>query len=227
MSKTKSQYSTALSYPHISWPLCSPEIEAASLTLLQPILKTIGEHRKNNTTVSRGKNRPKRKLHTEEVVEEPETGLLQSTIIGLQSNWRRLEEQARDPQGQEGGKLTILFCCRDALPEPAVDALLRLVAVASRAKDATNAIRLLSIAEKSEQEIASTLGLRRAAIVGICEANPRAGPLVRYLRENMPPLQAPWLDESPLPTYLPVKVKTTLIPVKDKQDTARKKAKPS
>ncbi|KPI39383.1 uncharacterized protein AB675_5213 [Cyphellophora attinorum] len=206
------QYATNIAYQKPTWPSCDPTIEAAALTLLEPVLHQIGEHRKSTSKRSRGRNRPNKPAKDASPAADVESDVLNAVTVGLQSNWRKLEGQARG-EATEDNPIAIVFCSRDAIPDPAADALLLLIAAASARPD-TAPIRLVPISADTESKIAASLGMPRAALVGISEGNSRTAPLTQYVRETIAPLEAPWLRDRDLSMYVALQVETTLVPVK-------------
>lgn len=142
-------------------------------------------------------------------------------VVGLQSNWRTLEAQAKGDLNHEDG-VVIIFCCREALPTPAADAFLILVATASKSPEGTP-IRIVSVSEKTELSLASSLGLARAALVGITRRAKDLQALVEFVHGSVAPVDISWIGPEASSTYMPLRIETTLVPVKNDS----KKAKPS
>jgi ribonuclease P/MRP protein subunit POP3 len=201
----------------------SSEIEHAILTLLLPLLKPLGEHRKSTAQPSRGRRRPRRRskgaqLDQTTAITPGEPEISKHIVVGLSSTYRSLEAQARnrhEASTERRVPVDVVFVCRDALPEPACNSLPLLVALASPAEEP---LRLVPVTEPAAQSIASVMDLPRASMFSICESAPGSRPLLQFVRDNIRPLEA--LNPAIGPTtgrYLPLKLATNLIPVSKKE----------
>ncbi|KIJ22061.1 hypothetical protein PAXINDRAFT_124530 [Paxillus involutus ATCC 200175] len=132
----------------------------------------------------------------------------QHLIIGINQVTRALEHQLQfsrrritlctssqrvDQPDVPSSNMAIVFvCCADLDPPALVDHIPYLVAGCNSAKDIPQAIRLVPLPKGSEATISQTIGLRRAAVIGIDHASPLAA-IFQDLLGSVPVVGAPWL----------------------------------
>ena len=63
--------------------------------------------------------------------------------------------------------------------------------------------------EGAEDRLKAVLGIPRVGIVGLVDGAPSASSLIELVREEVPELEVPWLQEAVKGAYLAVKIKTT------------------
>ncbi|KAF9225480.1 hypothetical protein BS17DRAFT_778644 [Gyrodon lividus] len=137
-------------------------------------------------------------------------GASQHLIIGINQVTRVLECQLRSSRRHvilcpsshsshqpevllESSTLAIVFvCCADVDPPALVDHIPHLVAGYNSVKNVPQAIKLVPLPKGSESTISQTLGLRRAAVIGIHRASPLAATFLDIL-DSVPVVSAPWL----------------------------------
>jgi ribonuclease P/MRP protein subunit POP3 len=70
-----------------------------------------------------------------------------------------------------------------------------LAALVSARHPTKPAIRIVQLRASVEAKVCEALGLPRAAIVGVFEDAPGAGPLIEYVRETLDAVEVPWTRE--------------------------------
>jgi hypothetical protein len=223
IQKTRLQHATALPYPKTPWASVSPETEQELLSLLLPVLEPVGQRRRLYANSPGGSK--KRKLDesstpgADKELQQPDVA--KNLSIGLTSTYRQLNAEARPraswPKDSDSTdpRLMAIFMCREALPDPLCQSLPLLVAAAAAASTAGHeGIRIVPISQDAEQQVASALGLPRAAMVGVRENTPNAGPLAQYVRTRFATVADPLRHLRPQSQYLPVKIeqRQVLIP---------------
>jgi len=183
-----------------------------SYSLLEPI----GRHRAVHTVKSSGKKSKKRKRISEQktsptVESKPvEPEILKYLTVGLNTTSRHLETEAalskpgalapvdKEIKAEETPRkrLAVIF-----LPKPKdnlVYAHLPLLCYTSSAtqKDKTQQTRLVLLDPSSERTIATAMSLPRAGVIGVFDDTPGAGPLLEYVKENVDPVEIPWLEKA-------------------------------
>lgn len=198
------------------------------LLTLHSLLETIGRHRATHTVKSSGKKSKKRKRTSEQktspAVEskllEPE--ILRYLTVGLNTTSRHLETEAalskpgaltpvdKESKAEQTPRkhLAVVF-----LPKPKdnlVYAHLPLLCYTSSTtqKDKTQQTRLVLLDPSSERIIAAAMGLPRAGVVGVFEDAPGAGPLLEYVKENVVPVEIPWLEKALSGQWMGMNVET-------------------
>lgn len=151
---------------------------------------------------------------------EPE--ITKYLTVGLNTTSRHLEAEAAlskpgvlEPMEKEGKaeqtstkRLAAIF-----LPKPKdnlVYAHLPLLCYTSSAtqKDKAQQTRMILLDPSSERTIATAMSLPRAGVIGVCEDAPGAGPLLEYVRENVNPVEIPWLEKALSGQWMGMNVET-------------------
>lgn len=140
---------------------------------------------------------------------EPE--ILQHLTVGLNATSRHLKTEAalskpgalttaadKESKAEQTctKRLAAIF-----LPKPKdnlVYAHLPLLCYTSSAtqKDKAQQTRVVLLDPSSERTIATAMGLPRVGVIGVSEDAPGAGPLLEYVRENVDPVEIPWLEKA-------------------------------
>ncbi|KAK6000100.1 hypothetical protein QM012_004088 [Aureobasidium pullulans] len=218
---------TTLKSPLI--PELSKDKSEIILGLLNSLLEPVGRHRAVHTVKSSGKNAKKRKRTSEErpspaAEQRPsEPEILKYLTVGLNTTSRHLENEAAllkpralpttDKETKAGkqtiGKhLAVVF-----LPKPKdnlIYAHLPLLCYTSSCeqKDKAQCTRLVLLDSSCERTIATAMGLPRAGVVGIFDDAPGAGPLLEYVRDNVDPVEVPWLEKALSGQWMGMSVET-------------------
>lgn len=126
---------------------------------------------------------------------------------------RMLEEAAvlKDPRNDNGSaNSSTSFSAIFVLPstEPAIlhTQLPQLIATATAANPDAPSIRLVQLPKGSSSRLSDALALPRVSFIGLVNAAPNSQALVDFIREHVPEVHVPWLQEVQTPVYLPVKI---------------------
>lgn len=153
--------------------------------------------------------------------------------IGFNSTVRRLEELARsqkpqiladnNPQDEVPTNLSVVFVCRETLPNIMTSSLPLLMA--TLAPTPTQA-RLVEMSAQAEEKISQALCQPRVGVFGIEEGATGTASLLHFVKDNVEAVDVPWLDqESIRPIYYPVKIQTTVSSNKVKHPVRGQKRK--
>ena len=82
--------------------------------------------------------------------------------------------------------------------------------------------RIILLPEEAEVRLKMVLGIPRVGMVGLMDGAPEASSLIELIRQEVPVVEVPWLQESLKGVYLAVKVKATPsgMPHDPKRETA-------
>ncbi|KAI4723244.1 hypothetical protein E4T48_00547 [Aureobasidium sp. EXF-10727] len=199
------------------------------LGLLSNLLEPVGRHRAAHTAKSSGKKSKKRKRMSEQnpspaAEQRPmEPDILKFLTVGLNTTSRYLETEAalaklgatpttdkemKSAEQTTGKSLAVVF-----LPKPKdnlVYAHLPLLCYTSSItkKDKAQHTRLVLFDPSYERTIATAMGLPRTGVIGVFEDAPGAAPLLTYVRENMDPVEVPWLEKALSGQWMGMNVET-------------------
>lgn len=177
---------------------------------------------------SSGKKSKKRKRTSEQnaasAVESRlvEPKILEYLTVGLNTTSRHLETEAalskpgalttedKESKAEQatGNRLAVVF-----LPKPRdnlVYSHLPLLCYTSSAneKDKVQQTRLVLLDPSSERILAASMGLPRAGVIGVFDNAPGAGPLLEYVRQNVDPVEIPWLEKALSGQWMGMNVET-------------------
>lgn len=194
------------------------------------LLEPIGRHRAAHTVKkSSGKKSKKRKRTSENdpspaVEQRPsEPEILRHLTVGLNTTSRHLEIEAalskpgalpivdKETKAEEqtiDKRLAVVF-----LPKPKdnlVYAHLPLLCYTSSCahKDKAQSTRLVLLDPSCERTIATAMGLPRAGVIGVFDDAPGAAPLLEYVRDNVVPVEVPWLEKVLSGQWMGINVET-------------------
>ncbi|MCJ1473222.1 hypothetical protein MMC13_001873, partial [Lambiella insularis] len=85
----------------------------------------------------------------------------------------------------------------------------QLIATASLAFPSDPTIRLIALPHGAGKRMSIVLQISRVGIVGLLGGAPHAAPLIELIREHVPPVEVPWLDNLRQGNYLPVGINST------------------
>ncbi|KAI5212536.1 hypothetical protein AUEXF2481DRAFT_5619 [Aureobasidium subglaciale EXF-2481] len=198
-------------------PELSKDQNEIVLGLLGSLLEPIGRHRAAHTPKSSGKKSKKRKRSSEKAIElnaasEPlEPVILNYLTVGLNSTSRQLELEAASSKSgissaanEDTGAskqafarhLAVIFLPKP--PENLVYAHLPLLCYAPsvKYKEKSQQTRLVLLDSSCERTIAAAMGLTRAGVVGVFDDAPGSVSLLNYVRDNVVPVEVPWLEKA-------------------------------
>ena len=66
--------------------------------------------------------------------------------------------------------------------------------------------RLVVLSKGAEQRLGSALAIPRVGVIGLSRDAPESAALMEFVRQRVPEVEAPWLDEIAAGSYLPVKI---------------------
>ena len=96
--------------------------------------------------------------------------------------------------------------------------------IATSAPKAARA-RLVDVSVEAEVKIAQALNQPRVGVLGIEQETVGADAFLRFLQENIAPVNVSWLDQQSSPTYHPVKIDTVTTAAKAKGSARGRKMK--
>lgn len=103
--------------------------------------------------------------------------------------------------------LTAVFVTRSSQLLALHSCLPLLAKVASLSAPSSPSIRIVTLPEGAEDRLKAALGIPRVGMVGLIDGAPSALSLIEVIRENVPELEVPWLQEAVKGAYLAVKIK--------------------
>lgn len=117
------------------------------------------------------------------------------------------------------GHFFAIFVCRSSQPTILNEHLPQLVATASLAYPELPPIRLVELPKGSDARLCEALGIPRVSFIGILEGAPHSKALADLIRESVPEVEIPWLQQAKDSKYLPVKINAieTFSPMKKDQ----------
>ncbi|PBP26637.1 hypothetical protein BUE80_DR002403 [Diplocarpon rosae] len=112
-----------------------------------------------------------------------------------------------------------IFVPRSSQPPILHAHLPQLVATASRAHPCLPATRLVQLPKNCDARLCRALGIPRVSFIGLLDGAPHADVLVELIRNEVPEVNIPWLQEVQNVKYLPVKINAveTFMPVSAKE----------
>lgn len=154
-----------------------------------------------------------------------------SIDVGLSSITRNLQlgtARPWTPEGRPGDSsdppagpvpYSVIFVARSGPPSAFFNHLPQMIAAASRAQHLAEPIRLVGISRACEERLSACMGVPRVTSVAIRGADDTAQlkALVRFVRERVPAVEAPWLEEVGKGTYTETKINTIQAPIGPKR----------
>lgn len=104
--------------------------------------------------------------------------------------------------------LAAVFVPRSGQPPVLYSHLPHLIRAATLAVPSTPSTRLMSLPEGAEDRLKTVLGIPRVGMIGLIDGAPDASSLIEFIRQNVPELEVPWLQEAVKGAYLAVKINT-------------------
>ena len=104
------------------------------------------------------------------------------------------------------GHFSAIFVTRSSQPTILHAHLPQLVATASLAYPESSVTRLVQLPKGSDARVCEALGLPRVSFIGVLEGAPNSKSLVEVIRDFVPEIDIPWLQETKALKYLPVNI---------------------
>ena len=121
-------------------------------------------------------------------------------VVALKSSARPFDDPANLKP------LAAVFVSRSGQPPVLYSHLPLLTKTASLAVPSSPSTRIISLPEEAEDRLKAALGIPRVGVVGLIDGAPNASSLIELIRQNVPELKVPWLQEAVKGTYLAVKI---------------------
>ncbi|KAL9076524.1 MAG: hypothetical protein Q9161_000856 [Pseudevernia consocians] len=104
--------------------------------------------------------------------------------------------------------LAAVFVSHSGQPPVLYSHLPLLTKAASLAVPSSPSTRIISLPEGAEDRLKTVLGILRVGMVGLIDGAPNASSLIELIRQKVPELEVPWLQEVVRGGYLAVKINT-------------------
>ncbi|UKZ82266.1 hypothetical protein TrVFT333_010051 [Trichoderma virens FT-333] len=198
---------------HSNRPEISLEDQDSILELLCHLLSPIGQHRRIHTKVSKGKRAAKREKQIKSKLnEEPNSAkiptppvpeLSASVDVGFNSITKNLGSLTRPSDEAEKSHkgYSMIFVARGSQSQAFNQHFPQMVAAASRNLPDNEKIRLVGLSKPRSERIGSTLGIPRVSSVAVSRHAPGADALFAVVQNIVPPVDSPWLNETPSTVY--------------------------
>lgn len=200
-----------------------PDIQSLSHSFLSPI----GQHRRAHIKPSKGKRsrakkrkRDQAEAKDEEDVPAPPPPAVASCVdVGLSNITRNLQIRAdnkfttKAAKGQKSPRQSeaynLVFVVRSGPPSAFFNHLPQMVAVASKAWALSEPVRLVGFSKSCEERLSACMGIPRVTSVAIKQSDvAQLRALVNFVRERVPPVRAPWLEEAGQVVFRETKINT-------------------
>ena len=205
--------------------LVEPHLTKCFCSLVAPI----GHYRSQCVKPSRGKRIKKRKRERtacQVKYAEDCPGMIEMTrpkindflTIGFNSTTRHLEAMVKTASIDASVKpkpLIAVFVCPDGKPPILYSHLPLLCKSASKSYPQSQETRLVSLSQAAEHHLKSALGIHQVSLIGVKEGASGSESLAEYIRNQVAPLDIPWLEVSSRGIFLPTEIKavqTTTLP---------------
>ena len=130
--------------------------------------------------------------------------------LGFNSTTRYLEamaKAARTGNSMDSTPLVAVFAFPDGKPPILYSHLPLLCKSASKSYPLSQEIRVVSLPRKAEPRLSNALGIPRVCLIGVREGADGSVPLVEYLRDQVAPLNIPWLENASGGIFLQTEIK--------------------
>lgn len=102
--------------------------------------------------------------------------------------------------------LAAIFVSRSSQPPVLYSHLPLLTKAASLAVPSSPSTRIVPLPEGAADRLKAALGIPRVGMVGLIDGAPNASSLIELIRQQVPELEIPWLQEAAKGTYLAAKI---------------------
>ncbi|KAK7733956.1 RNase P and RNase MRP subunit [Cytospora paraplurivora] len=218
-------------------PRISQDDQDEILDLLCNLLSPISQYRKSYIQPSKGKRSKTRKRKRGQA-DEPEVGRLvppppivaASVDVGLSNITRNLQSSAAAPSTERDGPLeghkdssrpgpySIIFVSRSGPPSTFFSHFPQMVAVASKSLQLDEPLRLVGFSKSCEDRLSACLGVPRVSSLAIrLDSTAQSRALVEFVRQRVPPVEAPWFEETAGARFLETNISTFQAPIGKKR----------
>ncbi len=105
--------------------------------------------------------------------------------------------------------LAAVFVAHFGQPPVLYSHLPLLTKAASFAVPSSPPTRVIPLPAGAEDRLKTVLGIPRVGLVGLIDGAPKASSLIELIRQNVPELEVPWLQDAVKGAYLAVKINAT------------------
>ncbi len=156
--------------------------------------------------------------HLELLAQSSMPNILNDVLPHIESNDANIGSKRMEKVEQQLKPLVAVFVPREDQPSILHSHLPLLTTTASLASSPSLKARLVSLPKGAVEKLRAALGIPRVGLVGLMEDAPGSVPLVKFVREHVPLVEVPWLQEVGTGAYLPVEIKSiqTSAPVEAK-----------
>ncbi|KAI5922224.1 hypothetical protein F4810DRAFT_675058 [Camillea tinctor] len=206
-------------YSAVSWPEIDPRDQETILELLCTYLAPLGHYRSTQTQPSKGKRAKKRKRAKPSDqptgLQPPRPEISSYVDVGLSTITRSLQNaasQGRDLKSKVGNDkasekdqlirpYSVIFVARSGQPSILNNHLPQMVAVATKTHLSRTPIRLVGMSKACQDRLSESVGIPRVSYIGLREDAPNSRPLVDFVRQHVPVIEATWLEEASRAEY--------------------------
>ncbi len=170
-------------------------------------------------------------------VNSPEMPAIKNYLtIGFNSTTRYLEALAQisapQREGQDAGPsktphsrtapipkpLAAIFVPRFDQPSILHSNLPLLIEAASLASPSSPQPSLVTLPKGADERLSAAIAIPRVGLIGLLDGAPNADLIINFIRQHVPKVEVPWLDEAARGLYRPVNIKAveTNVPVEKK-----------
>jgi hypothetical protein len=189
--------------------------------IIQPLISEA----KSSGARNEASNNTVKPLESDHEIVRPGTSKPRSRKRAADHAFGARSETAKDREEplKEGENLNHHFSAilvpRSSQPSTLHAHLPQLIATASLAYPELPATRLVQLPKGCDARLCEALGLPRVSFIGILDGAPHSKSLVDLVRECVPEIEIPWLQEAKKAVYLPVKINAieTFVPVAKKE----------
>lgn len=93
-----------------------------------------------------------------------------------------------------------------------------MIAVASKYQQLEESIRLVGLSKSCEDKLGACLGIPRVSSLALrVDSTAQSKALIDFVRKRVPPVEAPWLEETAAVKFHETKINTLQVPIGNKR----------
>ncbi|KAI3401248.1 hypothetical protein diail_11954 [Diaporthe ilicicola] len=227
MEKTRLVHQLDTPFSSVQWPEIPQEYQDELMDLLCRLLSPIGQHRNAYLHASKGKNAKARKRKRGQADEvqaplpvPPPPAVAASVDVGLTNITRYLGASpptTHTGAGENNGHnqdspYSVVFVVRSGAPSAFFSHLPQMVAVASLQLE--EPIRLVGFSKSCEEKLSACLGIPRVSSIALRTGGMgQLKALVDFVRRQVPPVEAPWMEDGGKGEFRETKIKSIQAPI--------------